>query len=374
MKVRAAVLDAFASPRPYAESSPLTIEELVLDPPGPSELLVRIESAGVCHSDLSVVEGVRRWPLPLALGHEAAGVVEEVGAGVRDVEPDDHVVLTFMPSCGTCRECAGGRPALCSAAAAANAEGRMLSGGCRLHRGGSDVHHHLGVSAFAERAVVARGSAVVVPEDVPLDTAALFGCAVLTGVGAVLETAGVRPGESVAVFGLGGVGLSAVMGAAVAGAHPIVAVDPVADKRALALELGATAALDASGAEEALLDLSGGGVRYAFEAVGATPVLEAAYRCVARGGTTVAIGLPAPTAEAKISASILVTGSRTLVGSYMGSAAPQRDIPRLLDLWRAKRLPVERLQSATLDLEDVNGALDALSEGHVVRQIIRPRS
>lgn len=372
MKVRTAVLESFESTRPYAESSPLAIEELELDPPGPGELLVRIEAAGVCHSDLSVVEGVRRWPLPLALGHEAAGVVEEVGAGVRDVDPHDRVVLTFMPSCGTCRECAGGRPALCAAAVAANVEGRMLGGGCRLHRGDSDVHHHLGVSAFAERAVVARGSAVIVPEDLPLDTAALFGCAVLTGVGAVLETAGVRPGEPVAVFGLGGVGLSAVIGAALAGAYPLVAVDPVAEKRALALELGATAAWDPSEAEAAILDLTGGGVRHAFEAVGATPALEAAYRSTARGGTTVAIGLPDPAAEAKISASTLVAGSRTLIGSYMGSAAPQRDIPRLVDLWRAGRLPVERLQSATLDLENVNAALDALSEGHVVRQIIRP--
>lgn len=372
MKVRAAVIEAVPADRPYTQTQPLRIEELELDPPGYGELLVRIEAAGVCHSDLSVVNGTRRWPLPLVLGHEAAGVVEATGPGVRDVQEGDHVVLMFVPSCGTCAECSAGRPALCPAALAANVEGRLLGGGQRLHRADGAVHHHLGVSAFAERAVVARGSAVVIPADVPLETAALFGCAVLTGVGAVLNTAGVRPGESAAVFGLGGVGLSALLGAVVAGAHPIIAVDPVAAKRELALELGATAAVDPAAAGEAVSDLADGGVHYAFEAAGHPAVLEAAYRSTARGGMTVAIGLPDPSAEVRLSAASLVAGGRTMAGSYMGSAVPQRDIPRLLTLWRAGRLPVERLHSSTLTLAEVNVALEALAGAEVVRQVLRP--
>ncbi|HYR55877.1 MAG TPA: alcohol dehydrogenase catalytic domain-containing protein, partial [Myxococcaceae bacterium] len=239
MKTTAAVLRAVTDRRPYTESRPLSIEEVDLGAPRAGELLVRIAAAGVCHSDVSVVDGSRVRPLPMVLGHEASGVVEEVGAGVRDVQAGDHVVLTFVPSCGICAECSSGRPALCTPAAAANGKGALLHGPPLLRdREGKPVNHHLGVSGFARHAVVARESAVVVPKDVPLPVAALFGCAVLTGAGAVLNTASVRPGQSVAVFGLGGVGLAAVMGAAMASAHPIIAIDPVESKRKLSLELG----------------------------------------------------------------------------------------------------------------------------------------
>lgn len=356
--MRAAVLEGIGGP--------LAVSEVELEPPRPGELLVRVVAAGVCHSDLSVVDGTRPRPTPMVLGHEAAGVVEEA-PGVDDVAPGDHVVLSFVPSCGVCGECNSGRPALCGPAAAANTEGRLVGGGRRLSRGGSEVHHHLGVSAFAERAVVARGSAVVVPRDVPLEIAALFGCAVLTGVCAVLETARVRPGESVAVYGLGGVGLSAVMGAVVAGATPVVAVDPVAAKRELALELGATHAYAPEEAAERVRD-----VRHAFEAVGSARVIEAAYAATGRGGTTVQVGLPHPDEELRIQAVSLVAGGKSLVGSYMGSAAPQRDIPRLLALWRAGRLPVEKLRSGELPLERIGEAMEALAAGSVVRQTIRP--
>jgi alcohol dehydrogenase len=363
---RSAVLRDLGAERPYEQSRPLSIEELELAPPGNGELLVRVAAAGLCHSDLSVVDGTRPRPVPMALGHEAAGVVEAVGPGVTDVRESDHVVLSFVPSCGRCAECAGGEPVLCAAAAAANGEGRLLGGGRRfMDSGGCEVHHHLGVSAFSERIVVARPSAVVVDPSVPLELAALFGCAVVTGAGAVLNTAQVRPGDSVAVFGLGGVGLAAVMGAALAGASPIVAVDPISFKRELALELGATAALHPDEVD----DLR---VRYAFEAAGHPAVLEAAYRATARGGTTVAIGLPHPTRELTLNALSLVAESRTLRGSYLGSAVPQRDIPLLISLWQAGRLPVERLRGDTLPLEGLNGALDALAEGAVVRQIVVP--
>ena len=365
MRTRAAVLRELGLERPYAETQPLRIEELELAGPGDGELLIRVGAAGLCHSDLSVVDGTRARPIPLALGHEAAGVVEEVGRGVTDVREGDHVVLTFMPSCGLCAECAGGQPVLCAAAAAANGEGRLLAGARRLSANGAEVHHHLGVSAFSERIVVARQSAVVIDPSVPLEVAALFGCAVVTGVGAVLNTARVRPGDSVAVFGLGGVGLAAVLGAALVGANPIVAVDPVRFKRELALELGATEARDPG-------DVDGIRARHTFEAAGSPAVLEAAYAATARGGTTVAIGLPDPSRSLTLNALSLVAESRTLVGSYLGSSVPQRDIPLYVSLWQAGRLPVERLQAGTLPLEGLNEALDALADGAVVRQIVLP--
>ena len=327
---RAAVLDALGAERPYRESRPLTVEELELDLPHEGELLVRVAAAGLCHSDLSVVDGTRPRPVPMALGHEAAGVVEAIGPGVTDVRAGDHVVLTFVPSCGLCAECAGGEPILCERAAAANRAGELLGGGRRLQDGAGVVNHHLGVSAFSERIVVARPSAVVVDPAVPLEIAALFGCAAVTGAGAVLNTAGTRPGDSVAVFGLGGVGLAAVMGAALAGAHPIVAIDPVAHKRELALELGATEALHPDEVGELR-------VRHTFEAAGHPAVLEAAYRATARGGTTVGIGLPHPSRELTLNALSLVAESRTLKGSYLGSAVPQRDIPLLVSLWQKPR-------------------------------------
>jgi alcohol dehydrogenase len=376
VRTRAAVLLADDRPRPFAESRPLEVLDLDLAPPGPGELLIRVDAAGVCHSDLSVVDGNRPRPTPMVLGHEAAGEVLEVGAGVTDVAVGDHVVLVFVPRCGTCAACAAGTPALCPRAAAANTAGELLRGGRRLgDLDGRPINHHLGVSAFAEHAVVDRGSVVVVPDDIPAATAALFGCALLTGVGAVLSTASVRPGESVAVLGLGGVGLAAVMGAAVAGANPIVAVDPVASKRELALELGATHVVDPAtdgGSAPGIRAFVAGGVAHAFEAVGSAAVLADAWAATARGGTTVAIGLPHPSQELRISAAQLVGDARTLVGSYLGGAVPERDLPRMIELWRAGRLPVERLHSTSLPLDDVNLAMDELADGRTVRQVLLP--
>lgn len=373
MKTTAAVLRAAPGTRPYTSSRPITVEELDLSPPRSGELLVRIEAAGVCHSDLSVVDGSRIRPLPMALGHEAAGVVEETGEGVRDPKPGDHVVLTFVPSCGRCSECSSGRPVLCAAAAAASSAGHLLHGPSILRDGkGEVVYHHLGVSGFARHAVVARESAVVIPSDIPFGTAALFGCAVLTGVGAVLNTAGVRPGQSVAIFGLGGVGLAAVMGASIAGAYPIIAVDPVGSKRRVALELGATRAASPEEALPAIQDLTAGGVEFGFEACGVPSVVEAAFKATRRGGTAVAIGLPHPSKMLNLPALAFSGEGRSLVGSYMGSAVPQRDIPRLISLWRAHRLPVEKLQSARLPLHQINEALEALAAGETIRQILLP--
>ena len=381
MRTRAAVLIADDRARPYVDSQPIEVMDLELDGPGAGELLIRVDAAGVCHSDLSVVDGNRPRPTPMVLGHEAAGEVLELGAGVTDVAVGDRVVLVFVPRCGTCAACAGGTPALCPRAAAANTAGELLRGGRRFTPptagplSGRAVHHHLGVSAFAEYAVVDRGSVVVVPDDIPATTAALFGCALLTGAGAVLSSAAVRPGESVAVLGLGGVGLASVLGATVAGAYPIVAVDPVASKRELALELGATHAIDPTaegGTVGQIRGLVPGGVQYAFEAVGSAAVLTDAWSATARGGTTVAIGLPHPAQELHISAAQLVAEARTLIGSYLGGAVPERDLPRLVQLWRAGRLPVEKLHSTSLPLDDVNAAMDALADGGTVRQVLLP--
>lgn len=371
MKVTSVVLTASGLPVPYAESRPVEVIELDLEGPRAGELLVRVEAAGLCHSDLSVVDGSRPRPLPMALGHEAAGTVEEVGAGVHDVRVGDRVVLVFVPSCGACPECSSGRPALCRRGAASNTAGELLRGGRRLSRDGTPVHHHLGVSAFSSRVVVDRGSAVVVPPELPGETAALFGCALLTGTGAVESTVQVRPGDSVVVVGLGGVGLSAVMGAALAGADPLVVVDPLEAKRALALSLGATAAV-APGAVDEVRELTGGGARYAVEAVGHELAMADAFAMTGRGGTTVLVGLPHPSRVLSLPAVQLVAEARSVLGSYMGSAAPQRDIPRLVRLWQDGRLPVERLTSSVLRLEDTARALDELAAGAAVRQLLVP--
>src|SRR5262245_41040029 len=296
MRIRAAVLHEMGAAPPYTETRPLKIEELELDPPGDGEVLVRVAAAGLCHSDLSVINGDRPRPTPMALGHEAAGLVEEVGPGVFDLVRGDHVVMVFMPSCGHCLPCAEGRPALCEPGAAANGAGTLLSGARRLRLAGKPVHHHVGVSAFAERAVVSRRSLVKVDRDLPLDEAALFGCAVLTGVGAVVNTARVQPGSSVAVIGLGGVGLAALLGAIASGARQVVAIDLADDKLGFARQLGATDTFNARDADcaERARAATGGGVDFAFELAGSGKAMELAYKVTRRGGTTVTAGLPHP--------------------------------------------------------------------------------
>jgi alcohol dehydrogenase len=360
--------------RPYAESRPLQVEEVSVAPPGPGEVLVEVAAAGLCHSDLSVIDGSRPRPLPMVLGHEAAGIVREVGPGVEEVRAGDHVVFSFVPACGRCAYCAVGRPALCEPGARASTEGTLLGGGRRFaDRNGAPLHHHLGVSAFSQYTVAAAGSVVPVDPALPLETAALFGCAVTTGVGAVVNTAQVPAGTAVAVFGLGGVGLSVVMGARAAGATPIVAVDLVPEKLARARALGASVVVDAREADpvEAIRDVTGGGAAYVFESVGNEAVLEQAYRATRRGGTTVAIGLPHPDRRLSVPAVSLAAEERTVRGSYMGSAVPRRDIPRFIAMHRAGLLPVERLLDARLRLEEINAGFDALAQGQVVRQVVR---
>ncbi|RZA37398.1 MAG: alcohol dehydrogenase [Lysobacteraceae bacterium] len=373
MKVRGAVLREAGLPAPYAQSRPLSIETLELDPPGPGELCVRVLAAGLCHSDLSVIDGSRPRPLPMVLGHEATGEVVEVGSGVVDFSPGDRVVFSFVPMCGHCEPCASGRPALCEPGALANTAGQLLGGGRRWHDArASELQHHLGVSGFTEYTVVSARSAVRIDSDLPPQIAALFGCAVMTGVGAVVNTARVQPGESVAIFGLGGVGLAALLGARASSAWPLIAVDVVPEKLALARELGASHCIDASDedAVAAIREISKGGVLHAIESAGHEQVLAQAYAATRRGGTTLSVGLPPPQRMLSIPAVSLVAEERTLKGSYMGSAVPSRDIPRYIALYRNGLLPVDRLLTHTLALEDINAGFDRMVEGTAIRQVV----
>ena len=373
MKTRAAVLNAMGAATPYAKTKPLAIETLELKPPGPGEILVRMGAAGLCHSDLSVINGDRPRPTPMALGHEAAGVVEELGPGVTDLKKGDHVVLVFIPSCGHCNPCAEGRPALCEPGAAANTAGTLMSGVGKLFRSdGSPVYHHMGCSAFAEYAVVSRYSAVKVDSSLPLDEAALFGCAVLTGVGAVVNTAQVRAGSSVAVVGLGGVGLASILGAVASGARAVVAIDLSSEKLALAKELGATHTFNAADADlvEKVKAATRGGVDYSIEMAGSTRAFETAYRITRRGGTTVTAGLPPPAATWAMPSTNLVAEERTIKGSYIGTCVPSRDLPRFIELYQMGKLPVNRLMTGKLKLEDINEGFDLLHEGKAVRQVV----
>jgi Zn-dependent alcohol dehydrogenase len=368
VKVRGAVLREMGLPAPYASSKPLEVVELELDPPGPGELLVRVGAAGLCHSDLSVIDGSRPRVMPMVLGHEAAGEVVDVGPGVESFGAGDHVVLAFVPACGDCVPCLAGRPALCEPGAAASTAGTLLSGALRWHDG---LHHHLGVSAFADHIVVSERSAVRVPQELPFDIAALFGCAVLTGVGAAVNSADIGMGDHVAVFGLGGVGLAALLGARQAGAATIVAVDVVPEKLELARELGATDAIPADEhVVEAVREVTGGGADRAIETVGSEKVLAQAYAATRRGGTTVTVGLPHPERMLTIPAVSLVAEERTLRGSYLGSCVPPRDLPRFVALHAAGRLPVDRLLTHRIALDDINEGFDRLARGEAVRQAV----
>jgi alcohol dehydrogenase len=374
LHIRAAILRQIGLKPPYAQSRPLHIETVDLAPPGPGEVLVRVVAAGLCHSDLSVINGDRPRPMPMALGHEAAGVVEALGDGVDDLAPGDHVVMVFMPSCGRCLPCAEGRPALCEPGARSNGAGTLLRGDRRLSCDGVPINHHLGCSVFAEYCVVSRGTLVRVDPELKLEEAALFGCAVLTGVGAVVNTAQLHAGQTAAVIGLGGVGLAALMGAAAAGASQVVAIDLSADKLAMARTLGATHTVNASApdAAEQIRVLSRGGLDVVLEMAGSARAMALAWAITRRGGLTVTAGLPPPDATLPVPLVQLVAEERTLKGSYIGTCVPSRDIPRYVAMYRRGVLPVPRLLTARLALDDINAGFDALAEGRAVRQIVLP--
>ena len=372
MKTRAAVLHSMENPAPFAQSKPLKIEEIDLDAPGPGEVLVKMIAAGLCHSDLSVISGVRPRPVPMALGHEASAQVVQVGEGVSDLKAGDRVVLVFVPSCGHCMPCMEGRPALCEPGAESNGKGTLLSGERRLHLGSQAVNHHVGVSAFAEHAVVSRRSCVKLEQDIDPIEAALFGCAVLTGVGAVVNTARVQPGQTAAVIGLGGVGLCALLGAVASGARDIVAVDLHDSKLEVARSLGATITVNARDPDAVakVKDATRGGVDFAFEMAGVIQAMEMAYRMTRRGGTTVTGSLPHPQHNWPLQQVSLVAEERTIKGSYIGSCVPSRDVPRYIGLYMAGKLPVDKLMGERMKLDDINAAFDRLDAGESMRDLV----
>ena len=363
MEIKAAVL--------YEANTPLVVEPVRLDDPKDGEVLVRIAASGVCHSDYHVMKGEWRPPLPMVLGHEAAGIVERVGAGVARVRPGDHVILNFRPNCGWCDHCARGEPVLCNGAD--SDRWLLFDGTTRLHTSeGRDLHHFARVASFAEYAVVPESGAVPVRDDVPLDRAALIGCAVMTGVGAVINTARVEAGSSVLVIGCGGVGLNCIQGAVLAGAERIIAVDVKANKLEYARQFGATDLLDASEGETAarVLEMTGGGVDYAFEAIGFPQTIVDCYESTRLGGTTVVVGMAAEDEMVALPALSLPRTEKVLRGSWYGSARPWVDLPKMVDLYMGGRLQVDPLLSRTYPLDEINEAYEALERGDVARSVL----
>ncbi len=372
MKIRGAVLFEQGLPRPYTQSLPLKIETLDLEGPRAGEVLVKVRAAGLCHSDLSTIDNSRKRVLPAVLGHEGAGEIAALGAGVTDLSVGDHVVFIFAPSCGSCRQCNAGRPNLCTTFNAAKQKGDLATGGRRLKLNGAEVAHYAGLSCFADHAVVPRNSVQKIAKDVPFDDAALFGCAVVTGVGAAVNTAATKAGDVVAVVGLGGVGLSCLLGAIVAGAGRIIAVDVHDDKLALARQLGATDTFNARDGDcvERIIKATEGGVDTAFEMAGTIKAMELAYKITVRGGQTVSAGLSPTAGQFALQHYGMVQDGRTVKGSYMGDCVIARDVPRYINLYKDRKLPVDKLRSARIRLDDINDGFERLADASVVRQVI----
>lgn len=365
MNITGAVLEYAGADRPYVASTPIKVSTLVLDPPAENELMVRITAAGVCHSDLSVVNNDRPRPLPMLLGHEATGVVERVGSPNSDFNVGDHVVATFLPRCGECQGCRSQGKIPCEVGTKANEAGTLLNGGRRLMRDWVPIQHHLGVSGFASHAILSENSVVRISKDVPPEIAAIFGCAMLTGGGAVLNVLKPKKSDSIAVVGLGGVGMSAILTAHATGVENITAVDLNPEKRKQALAMGATQAFSPEEAETHGAKFSG-----VIEAAGHPLALKTAWNITALGGTTCTVGLPAPGSEITLDPLQITAQAKTLVGSYLGSSVPEIDIPIYEDLWRAGKLHAEKLISCKITLDDINTAMDRLSDGEALRQII----
>jgi Zn-dependent alcohol dehydrogenase len=355
------------------EVNSLTVETVTLEPPSAGQVLVRMRAAGVCHSDLHTLRGELRATPPLVLGHEGAGIVEAVGPGVNQVKPGDRVLINWLPACGRCRPCMEGHPNLCERLSSTTFQGRLPDGSSHLQtHDGVVLKHFLSSATMAEYTVVDEAGVISIPDDVPFEVAAVIGCAVLTGVGAVLNTAQARPGRSAAVIGCGGVGLSAVQGCRLAGCHPIIAVDIVDSKLAFARQLGATDVINARGTDpvEALRERTGGGPDYVFDSVGAAATIRQALEAVRPAGTAVIIGLHAGLQEIPISPASLVLFNKRLLGSFAGSSRPHVDLPRLVELYRAGRLDLDRLISKRYTLDEVEQAFADMEAGNIARGVL----
>ncbi len=360
--VKAAVM------RGYNE--PLSIEELELAPPREDEVLVKVSAAGVCHSDLSVIECKIPIPPPCVLGHEGAGVVEQVGKGVTNLKPGDHVLLAWVQNCGKCAYCQAGKTHLCPT----GLEMGMTGQDNVFSKNGSPIGKMAGVGCFSEKTVVRATAAIKIRDDVPLESACLVGCGVMTGVGAAINTVRIEPGDSVAVFGCGGVGLNVIQGAALCGASTIVAVDLLDSKLQQAKLFGATHLVNGKSVDpvQAIKDATGGhGVDYAFEVIGAPPVIAQAFNAVKRGGSAVVVGVPGFDQMVTVPGIALPLEEKSVVGSLYGSANLNRDMPRMIDLYMNKKLKIDELISRTVKLDQINDAFDAMKAGEVNRTVIR---
>jgi S-(hydroxymethyl)glutathione dehydrogenase/alcohol dehydrogenase len=347
------------------------VDDVEIDPPGPGEVSVRIHHCGVCHSDLHFVDGSLPAPLPCILGHEAGGVVEAVGPGVLDLAEGDKVILTLRPPCGRCYWCVRGEFSICPTNG--QMSGTLRDGGTRLSQGGRVVYRGMLTAAFAERTVLPASGAVKVPEDTPLDIAAVLGCAVQTGVGAVLNTAKVPAGATVLVVGLGGIGISIVQGARIAGASRVVGVDPVAERREQSLAFGVTDALDPAAGDIAAqcLELTGGiGIDDAFDAVGRSSIVDACIGAVRPGGTVVMVGVPKLDDMLSVHAIGFGLSEKKLLGCFLGSSNPHREFPRLLDLWRAGHLDLEGMVTARRPLDQIDAAFADMRAGVGLRTVL----
>jgi S-(hydroxymethyl)glutathione dehydrogenase / alcohol dehydrogenase len=365
MSVKAAILEAPATD--------LVVESINCQEPQAGEVLVRIAASGVCQSDLHVIHGSQSNPLPVVLGHEGAGVVEAVGPGTTKVRRGDHVVLSWVPYCGQCVYCLSGHPNLCQVAYEALARGTLLDGTSRLSWSGKPVYHYSFISSFAEYAVVPEAGCVVIPPDIPLDKAALVGCAVMTGVGAALNTAHVQPGSTVAVIGAGGVGLNVMQGARLAGAISIIAVDVNPSKLSLARTFGATQVVNAAevDAVETVRVLTRGlGVEFSFEAVGHPQTMRQCWEMARPGGTVVMVGIAPQNSELSLPANRVVREERRLMGSFYGSARPHVDMPKILELYMAGKLKLDELATHRISLAQINEAVHALESGEAIRPVI----
>ncbi len=365
MKSRAAIL--------FEVGQKLEVREVDVQDPGPGEVRIQVVAGGVCHSDLHVMTGHLSAPLPAILGHEGAGIVADVGAGVTSVRPGDHVIPLWRLSCGECEFCTGGRPALCPAGTEIRWSGRLLDGTSRFKLDGHEIKHFAGVSSFSNYTVLPEKAVLKIPDDLPLERAALLGCAVITGFGAVVNAAQVRPGRTVAVFGVGGVGINVVQGAVLAGAGKIIAVDLLESRLEHAKRFGATHVVNASAGDpvEQIRDLTGGrGVDYAFEVVGLPITMRQAYDCLAKRGVATVVGITPTTAEVTVPSQSLVYEERVLTGSLYGSSAPKTDIPRLIDLYRAGSLKLDELLTRSYPIGEINQAYDALESGETLRSVV----
>jgi len=367
MKVRAAV--AFEAKRP------LEIAEIDLEGPKSGEVLVRLAATGVCHTDAYTLSG--RDPeglFPTVLGHEGAGVVEEVGPGVSSLAPGDHVIPLYTPECRECRYCLSGRTNLCVKLRATQGKGLMPDGTSRLSQGGKMIHHYMGTSTFAECTVLPEIALAKIRKDAPLDKVCLLGCAVTTGIGAVLHTARVEPGSSVAIFGLGGVGLSVVQGAVMAGAERIIAIDLNPKKFELARQFGATEFLnpkDVGDVVQKIVDMTDGGVDYSFECVGNVDLMGQALACTQRGwGQSIVIGVAGAGEEIHARPFLLVTG-RSWRGSAFGGTKGRTQLPGFVDRYMKGRIRLDEMVNAVLPLERINEAFDLMHQGEVIRSVIK---